>query len=82
MSGNLSVLTLPLDAPNSLDFEICDRRYGRNLDIPRCDVAVSRLGFGSSSTTYYVGRQQGPHTLPQTLNYGQSLYDALPCFVN
>ncbi|KAL8985580.1 MAG: hypothetical protein Q9177_004396 [Variospora cf. flavescens] len=70
MSGNLSVLTLPLDAPNSLDFEICDRRYGTNLDIPRCDVAVSRLGFGPSSTTYHVGRQQGPHTLPQTLNYG------------
>ncbi|KAI4288658.1 MAG: hypothetical protein L6R35_002076 [Caloplaca aegaea] len=24
-------------------------------------------------TTYYVGRQQGPHTLPQTLNYGGCL---------
>lgn len=71
MPANVSVLAYPFSASNSPDFEICDRRYGVHLDIPRCDVAAGQLDLGSASTTYEVNRQEGPHTLPRSLDYGQ-----------
>ena len=72
MTTNLSVLTLPrpFGTPTVPDFDICDRRYGMNLDIPRCDVAAGRLDFGSASTTYYISDQGGHHTLPRSVDYG------------
>lgn len=79
MSTNLSVLTHPLSSSNSPDFDICDRRYGTNLDIPRCDVAAARLDFGSSKITYHISDREGPHTLPQRTEYGERLdYLILP----
>lgn len=71
MSTNISVLTRPFSAINSPDFDICDRRYGAGLDIPRCDVAAGRLDQGSTTTTYQVSEQEGPHTLPRRLEYGR-----------
>ncbi|KAI4273236.1 MAG: hypothetical protein LQ337_004769, partial [Flavoplaca oasis] len=71
MAVNHSVLTLPRPFISPLpDFDICDRRYGMKLDIPRCDVAASRLDVGSASTSYHVSDQAGPQTLPQSINYG------------
>ncbi|KAL8996660.1 MAG: hypothetical protein Q9169_003884 [Polycauliona sp. 2 TL-2023] len=72
MALNCSLLTLPrpLGTPTLPDFDICDRRYGMNLDIPRCDVAASRLDAGSASTTYQISDQEGPHVLPRSIDYG------------
>ncbi|CAO1602366.1 hypothetical protein XANCAGTX0491_005979 [Xanthoria calcicola] len=72
MAANCSVLTQPrpFGLPTHPDFDICDRRYGMNLDIPRCDVAANRLDVGSASTIYRISGQAGPGTLPQSMNYG------------
>lgn len=72
MAANCSVLThpRPFGVPTHPDFDICDRRYGMNLDIPRCDVAANRLDVGSASTIYRISDQAGPGTLPQIINYG------------
>lgn len=72
MAANCSVLTRPrpFGLPTHPDFDICDRRYGMNLDIPRCDVAANRLDAGSASTIYRISDQAGPGTLPQSINYG------------
>ncbi|KAL8798690.1 MAG: hypothetical protein Q9200_007721 [Gallowayella weberi] len=75
MAANLSVLVRPYGATHPQDFDICDRRYGTNLDIPRCDVAVARLDSGPARIPYRISDQEGgcmvsvevagPH-LPQT----------------
>ncbi|KAL8704871.1 MAG: hypothetical protein Q9201_001987 [Fulgogasparrea decipioides] len=69
MATNLSLLTHPYTTPNGPDFDICDRRYGLNLDIPQCDVAVDRLGVGSARTDYRISDQEGPRTLPLSVEY-------------
>lgn len=74
MATNLSVLTLPWSPPNLADFDICDRRYGLNLDIPQCDVAAGRLDIGSESIEYRVTDREGPHTLPNSISYGTWIF--------
>lgn len=80
MAANCSVLThpRPFGTPTLPDFDICDRRYGMNLDIPRCDVAASRLDVGSASTAYQISDRAGPHTLPQSINYGWGSFENKP----
>lgn len=70
MASNLSVLVRPFGAPDAPDFDICDRRYGLNLDIPRCDVAAGKLHHGSENTIYQINDQEGPQTLPLRIPYG------------
>lgn len=76
MAANLSVLTHPYTTPDPPDFGICDRRYGVKLDIPQCDVAAGRLDFGSASTEYRISDQEGLHTLPRSIEYGQSSHSS------
>ncbi|KAL8791183.1 MAG: hypothetical protein Q9213_000140, partial [Squamulea squamosa] len=80
MAANTSVLTLPRpsDMPTLPDFDICDRRYGMNLDIPQCDVAAGRLDIGSARTTYHISDPAGPHTLPRSIDYGQWFFTTQP----
>ena len=64
----------PPFVPVAPDYGICDRRYGSHLMPLLCGWAIETLTQGDSSIPYTVGgRARGPHVLPHTAVFGESV---------